>query len=136
MVEQAFTVDIQIFSVQMEDFVTELAHHPLIVDHLQGQVQGVQVLPKVVIRDDHSHLAPDRRWASQVVAARPFILEEDHLEVLDGNLDPCSLAHWTMGGQILAKSSRFCGTVLSLPTNVPTISTSSMAAASMTLSDG
>ncbi len=65
----------------------ELAHHALVIDHLQDEVRRIEVQTEIVIRDDLPHLAPDGRRAGQVVTARPFVIGEEHRAVLDGDLD-------------------------------------------------
>ena len=129
---KTFTVDMQILGMDMEDLAGELADDPFIIDHLQDEMRGIQVQSEIVIRDDLPHLAPDGRtcWPG---CCRPAI---HHRRRSSGSFrcaifTPCSLANFTIGGQILAKSSRFSGTVLflSLPIKVPTTGTSSNAAA-------
>ena len=116
--------------------VAELVDRPLVVDHQPDEVRRVEVEAEVVARDGREHLAPDRRRPGEVVAARPLVVGEDHRAVLDRDL------HAALAGvrrRAAARSSgsarRFSGSgrSLSLPTNVPTTSTPSRCAASITL---
>src|SRR4030042_6564454 len=80
-------VNMEVFSMDVENFICKLPHDTLVINHLQDQMRWIKVQPKVIIGNDLPHLAPDFRRACQVVTARPLIVREDHRAVLDGNLN-------------------------------------------------
>src|SRR5215211_5820927 len=79
---------LEVLRMGVEDPVGIVVDGPLVVDHQPDEVRGVDVEPEVLRRDRGEHLVPDRRGPGEVVAARPFVVAEDHRAVLDCDLDP------------------------------------------------
>src|SRR5687768_4133704 len=79
-------VDHHVLRLHVQDMGAELADEAGLVDHQPDQVRGIVVQPDIAAPcfDD---AAPDMGGIGDVVAARPFVVAEDHRAILEGQLD-------------------------------------------------
>ena len=83
---EAVAVDHHVLRLHVQDMGTELADEASLVDHQPDQMRRIVVEPDIAApRLDDA--APDIGRMSDVVAARPFVVAEDHRAILEGQLD-------------------------------------------------
>src|SRR3972149_6029987 len=70
----------------VEDAISKFINRSSVIDELPDQVRGIKIQPKIFVRDDFKHPAPHRWGNRQIVAARPFVVREDHGTIFNGDL--------------------------------------------------
>src|SRR5687767_1533738 len=83
---ETVAVDHHVLRLHVQDMGPELADEAGLVDHQPDQMRRVVVEPDIAApRLDDA--APDIGRMGDVVAARPFVVAEDHRAILEGQLD-------------------------------------------------
>ena len=82
---ELFGVHLDVLIVDMEDLVLEIVDRLDVVHLLPDEVGRVEVEAEVRAVEDGEDLAPVGGGGHDVLAARPFVVREEHRAVLDGD---------------------------------------------------
>src|SRR6185503_7205022 len=75
---ETLAAQFHILGMQMKKLVLKFPERTGRIHVLEHEMRGVIVQPETFARDIIKHAPPDHRTGSQVFAARPFILREEH----------------------------------------------------------